>query len=435
MRFAFLAAPVLALAACGGGGGGGGATTTQTAALQGMVYEVDGQTVDRAGVAVRVLETGQTAVTGADGRFFFTRVPADAFTLDFGGTLASLAQSGPGGGGGTDDPPGDDNGGGGNGADDPPGDDNGGGSGGQGADDPPGDDNGGHGNDDLAEDDDGNPQVGGVPGGDTVEVLVAVSGGQVTEMSLSCGDRVRAETRLLRDASSPDADAQGKVRIESRADRQKFTVEAEHLDPGTVVDFSLDGTPIGSATADATTGEAKLELNTKDGAQLPLGAMSAGDLSGLHVEVRLAGTGEVLLSGEVPTLPDGTVAPGNPGSGTDRGRGRSPLTPLASGLEGHVEIRQRLDSGEQRFKIEAENLAPGTEVAFWIEDSSGTFVKLRSVVADAGGEAEISTEDDLPMPLGVSDVADLVGSDVRVTLDDGSDTALLEGTVPALVAD
>ncbi|MCK6461928.1 MAG: hypothetical protein L6Q95_18765, partial [Planctomycetes bacterium] len=199
------------------------------------------------------------------------------------------------------------------------------------------------------------------------------------------------------------------------------------------VDFSLDGTPIGSAMAD-TTGEAKLELNTKDGAQLPLGATSAGDLSGLLVEVRLA-SGELLLSGEVPALPDGTVTPGNPGSGSDRGRGRALLTPLASGLEGHVEIRQRLDSGDQRFKMEAEHLAPGTVVAFWIEDSSGTFVKLRSVAADSDGEAEISTEDDLPMPLGVSDVADLVGLDVRVTLDDGSDTVLLEGTVPSLVAD
>jgi hypothetical protein len=417
MRFALLAAPFFALAACGGGGGG--TTTTQSAALQGLVYEVDGQTVDRAGVNVRVLETGQTATTGADGRFFFNRVPADAFTLDFGGGLAALAQTGPGG-------------------DDDIGDDNGGGSGGQGTDDPAGDDNG---NDDLTEDDNGNPQVGGVPAGDTVEVLVAVEDGQVTEMSLSCGDRVRAETRLTRDAASPDGDVQGKVRIESRADREKFTIEAERLDAGTVVEFFLDDpsnadgfASIGTATA-LSGGEAQIELATNDGEALPMGAAAAGALSGFLVEVRLAGTGEVLLTGVVPALPDGTVAPGNPGSGTDSGRGRAPLTPLASGLEGRVEIRQRLDSGEQRFKMEAQNLASGTQVAFWIEDFSGTFVNLRSVVADAAGEAEINTQDGLPMPLGVGDVGDLVGLGVRVTLDDGSGTVLLEGSVPPLVAD
>lgn len=408
MRFMLLAAPLaLALAACGGGGGGG--TATQTAALQGMVYEVDGQTLDRSGVTVRVLETGQSATTGADGRFFFTRVPADAFTLDFNGGLAALAQSGPGG-GGADDPVGDDNGGGGGGTDDPLGDDNGGG--GNGADDPPGDDNGsgGNGSDDLTEDDNGNPQVGGVPNGDTVEVRVAVDNGQVVEMSVSGSDRVRAESRLQRAAGSPDTDVQGKVRVESRADREKFTIEAEHLDAGTVVEFFLDGASIGSATADAT-GEAKLELATNDGAVLPLGKATAADLSGLPVEVRLAGGGATLLTGEVPALPDGTVTPGDPGAVTDRSRGRAPLAPLVSGLEGHVEIRRRPD--EQRFKMEAQGLASGTAVAFWIADTSGTFVRLGGATAGATGDVEVSTQDNIAMPLGVSDVADLVGLSVR----------------------
>ena len=435
MRFAFLGSLLAsALAACGGGGAG--TTATQSAALQGVVYEVDGQTVDRAGVQVRVLETGQVATTGADGRFFFSRVPADAFTLDFGTTLAALAQSGPGGGGGNDDPPGDDNGGGGGGgADDPAGDDNGGG--GNGADDPAGDDNGI--DDDTDEDEDGNPHVSGVSGGDTVEVLAAVEDGQVVELSISCGDRVRAEARLTRDANSPDADVQGKVRVESRADREKFTVEAEHLDAGTAVEFFLsDGTgfvSIGLATAD-TSGEAELEFNTKDGDTLPMGAAAADDLSGFLVEVRLA-TGELLLTGEIPALPDGTVTPGDPGSETDRSRGKAHLTPLVAGLEGHVEIRQRLDENEQRFEIEAEHLVSGTAVAFWIEDpaNAGTFVRLGGATAGTTGDVEFETEDGDPLPLGVTDVADLVGLDVRVTLDDGSDQVLLEGTVPPLVAD
>lgn len=411
MRFMCIALPfALALAGCGGGGGG---TTTQTAALQGVVYEVNGQTLDRSGVQVQVLETGQTATTGADGRFFFARVPAGTWTLGFGSSLAALAQSGPGGGGG-----------------------------GGGADDPAGDDNGVDAIDDV-EDDNGNPQVGGVSGGDTVEVLAAVDNGQVTEMSVMSSDRVRAEARLVRDPNSPDADVQGKVRVESRADREKFSVEAENLDVGTMVEFFLDNpddpegfVSIGAVAADAN-GHAQLEFNTKDGDTLPMGVNAASALSGFLVEVRLQTTGAVLLTGEVPTLPDGTVTPGNPGMGTDRGRGRAPLTPLVNGLEGRVEIRQRLDTGEQRLKIEAEHLASGTAVAFWIEDPAnpGTFFRLGGATAGATGDAEFNTQDGSPLPFGVTDVADLVGLGVRVTLDDGSDQVLLEGTVPPLVAD
>jgi len=256
----------------------------------------------------------------------------------------------------------------------------------------------------------------------------------VVEMSIVCSDRVRAEARLLRDPDSPDGDVEGKVRIESRVDREKFTIEAEHLDPGAVVDFLLDGVSIGTRAADAS-GEAKIELNTKDGDLLPFGVASVADLSGLAIEVRLSGA--LLLTGEVPALPDSSVTPGNPGSGMDSGRGRADLTPLASGVEGRIEIRQRLDTGEQRFKMEAEGLEPGTQVAFRIESLSapGTFVNIASVVADSGGEAEINTQDGLPLPLGVNDVSQLVGLGVDVILDDGSDTVILEGTVPPLVAD
>jgi hypothetical protein len=426
MRFAFLGSLLASvLAACGGGGGG---TTTQSAALQGMVYEVDGQTLDRAGVQVRVLETGQVVTTGADGRFFFNRVPADAFTLDFGGGLAALAQSGPGGGGGADDPAGDDNGGG--GMDDGIDDDND-------ADDDNGED--AEDDDDADEDEDGNPQVGGVSGGDTVEVRVAVEDGQMTEMSVVCSDRVRAEARLTRDANSPDADVEGKVRVESRDDREKFSIEAEHLATGTEVAFFLADpddplTFMSIGIMTATMDEAELEFNTKDGDPLPLGALAAEELSGFLVEVRLSGTGELLLTGEVPSLPDGTVTPGQPGEGGDSLRGRAPLTALVAGLEGHVEIEQELEDNEQEFEIEAERLAPGTMVSFWIEDpvSPGMFTKFADATAGDDGEAEFETEDGDPLPLGVTDVADLVGLGVRVI--DGSDQVLLEGTIPPLVA-
>jgi len=412
MRFVALSALLLPLvAACGGGGS---EPTLQTAALQGVVYEVDGQTLDRDGVPVRILETGQVATTDANGRFFFASVPAGAVTLDFGTSIVSVAQTGPGGGSGSDDVGPDDNG-----VDAP----------------------GSEVENEAEEDDDDNPIVGGMDDGDTCEVRAAVEDGQVAEISVVSSDRVRSMARLLRDAASPDADVEGKVKIETRDDREKFSIEAEHLTPGTVVEFFLDDpadaagfVSIGTAAALAD-GEAELERNTADGDTLPMGAEAAQDLAGFRVEVRLT-SGELLLTGEVPDLPDATVTPGTPGE-DGRSRGRARLAPHVAGLEGDVEIRQRLERNEQRFEMEAEHLAPGTPVAFWIEDPDalGTFVRIAGRTADAEGEAEIDTNDGLPMPLGATDVADLVGLQVRVTRDDGSDEVLLSGSVPPLVAD
>ena len=79
--FGFLCAvTALLIPACGGGSTN---ATIQTAALQGLVYEIDGQTFDRSGVAVTVVETGETVITGVDGSFEFTDLPAGRYTLDF----------------------------------------------------------------------------------------------------------------------------------------------------------------------------------------------------------------------------------------------------------------------------------------------------------------------------------------------------------------
>ena len=48
----------------------------ESAALEGVIYELDGQTIDRSGISVTVLETGESVLTGADGTFEFAVVPA-----------------------------------------------------------------------------------------------------------------------------------------------------------------------------------------------------------------------------------------------------------------------------------------------------------------------------------------------------------------------
>lgn len=392
--------PLLLLAACGGSGDG---TSTQTATLSGVVYEVDGQTVDRSGVNVSLLQTGQTLTTGPTGTFAFSGLPAGAISMQFGSSLVAAAH-----------------------------------------DDDGTDDQGSGGDDELedGEDDDGRWHVHGVSGGEDVEVRVAIRDGVVVEFSCSARDRLRAEARLLRADGSPDANVKGKVKVESRADREKFTIEAEHFAAGTVVEFFLDdpATPeglvsVGTATAAGLEGEARLELNTKNGAALPMGAAAVSELAGFAIEVRLVAGGALLLTGEVPGLPTGGGDPGAPPLPGDDARGRARLTPALPGLEGHVEIRTRPEQNRQRFEMEAEGLAPGTQVAFLIEDPAnpGALVQIAVRAADLDGEAELKTEGLLP--LGVAKVDELVGLDVRVVLADGSGTLLLSGTVPELVAD
>jgi len=377
--------PTLLLALAAGCGGGGTTPVLGTAALSGQIYELDGQTLDRSGVTVTLLETGQSAVTGPDGGFGFGAVPAGTATLAFSASPAALAQAA------------DDNG------VDPAGSES------------------------EFEDEHGNPVVSGIAAGDAIDVRCAMSGGRVTELRVSADGRVRADARLTRAATSPDPDVEGRVRVESRPDRERFSIEAERLDPGTVVEFFVDGTSLGTVAALAD-GRAELERNTHDGDALPLGAAAVSELAGLRVEVRLAATGELMLEGAVPDAP--ASGGGDGGLPLDRARGRAPLVPFVAGAEGSIEIRRRTDL--QLFRMEAQNLEPGLTVTFRIEDPAGGFATLATLVTDGAGQAEISTQDGLPLPLGVADVAELTGLEVQVV---AGEELLLSGFVPPLAQD
>ena len=406
MRSTTLLLGLILLSGCTGDTGGSG-SESGTAALRGVVFQVDGQTQDRSGVQIRLIETGASVTTDRDGRFSFASVPAGRITLGVGQSLVAVPHER------GDEDEGDD-------ADDDDADDD--------ADD---DDD-----DDDADDDDDDDEC-------DVEVRCSVSDGHIDEISIvRCDDR-EAKARLVRSPDSPDPDVEGKVEVEADDGEEEFEIEAEHLDPGTIVEFFLadpddadNFRSIGTVAADAG-GEAELEF--EDGAALPLGAASLDELADFLIEVRLAATGETLLTGTVPALPDFTTADDDFVGEGDRARGRSRLTAHVAGLEGKVEIRSRPEKGRERFKLEAENLAEGTEVTFLIEDpdDAGTFVELGSIAADATGEAElnIDTQDGVSLPLGVDRVSELVGLEVRVIRDDATEELLLSGTVPQLVAD
>jgi hypothetical protein len=79
-----LTVALLALVACGDGSG----LTTNTAAqsvaeLHGAILEVDGQTIDRNGIDVLIVESGDYVQTGQNGSFEFPDLAPGWYTLDF----------------------------------------------------------------------------------------------------------------------------------------------------------------------------------------------------------------------------------------------------------------------------------------------------------------------------------------------------------------
>ena len=446
------------LAACGGGSDAGIAETLGSAALSGAVYELDGQTANRSDVAVTLLETGESVVTGPDGSFAFDHIPTGDVTLQFGTARAALAQSGSPDDDGDDDGLDDDGDDAGidadgiddDGADDSDddGDDDDGADddGADDGDDDDGDDEGDADDDREDEDDDeGRSNLLRIRNQERVQVSCALRDGEISEFKMADDSRRIARSRLSRADGSADSDVTGKVKVRIEDNDEKFEIEAEHLAPGTVVECFLedpskeDGfVSIGTATADSG-GEAELEFETDEGDRLPFGVESVEDLAGFGVEVRLVSSGEPLLLGEVPDLPDPSQKPGMTPSSGEQGRGRGRLSPMGDGgrLECEIEIRTRPERGEERFKVELEGIAPGTPVALWIEDpgQGGEFKFVARRVADHDGEAEFKMAGGSSMPLGVDSVRELVSLEVRLVLDDGSDEILCAGFVPALVVD
>ncbi len=126
------------------------------------------------------------------------------------------------------------------------------------------------------------------------------------QVSRSSSDDRESESHLTRAPTSDDADVEGEASLESRTDRQKLKVEAEHLTSGRSVRAVVicDGLEesLGDRTASAF-GKAEWEIATNDGGVLPHGAATVEDLVGCSVEVRDATNGTVLLYGAFESVP------------------------------------------------------------------------------------------------------------------------------------
>ncbi len=419
-------------AACGGGGGG---TALQTAAMRGVVYELDGQTLDRSGVLVTVMENGSSQLTGPDGRFSFDSLPAGTLTLQFGSSLVVAAQESEGEAEEGDGEEGEEHDGEEHDGEEHDGEEHDG-------EEHEADGEGEHEHaDEDGEGEEGEWHVAGVAHREEVEVRVALRDGKVIEFRLLARDRLRAESRLHRAEASPDEDVAGKVRVESRREGDRFAIAVEQVAPSAGLEFFLDDpeteagpVSIGTATSGAG-GGAEFVRESGGAPGLPLGVRTVRELAGFRVHVRLLATGQLLLVGEVPGLPDTGADSGMPPREGQDARGRSLLRSEQPELEGYVEIRSRPEQHRQLFLLQAEGFVPGTQVSIQIEDPAGSGLFVTLVTRLANGDGGVALEMSSPLPLGVERVADLVGRKIRLIDAGGSGEVLLAGSVPPLVAE
>jgi hypothetical protein len=292
--------------------------------------------------------------------------------------------------------------------------------------------------DDVGDDD---CDVAEIEDGEDVEFEVSIEDGKIVsvDVSHSAHDEREAEIRLHRSVESDDPDVEGQAKLESRDDRQRLKVEAEHLDAGRDVEaFAIDAAGVEASLGVRTVGlDGEAEWEIEDGA-LPFGATTVEDLLGFGIEVRDATTGTVLLFGSLPDeLPSHADEDEHGEEEEDEAEGRARLTP-AAGVTGEADVEVESEGDEQQLEVEAEHLASGTVIDAYIEDPAnpGTLVLVGTfaVGSEGEGELEFDTHDGDALPFGVASVSALVGLAIELR-DAGTGAVLFSGHVPALVAE
>ena len=426
-----VALPALCLVGCGGGGEApaGDSEGVSTATMEGVILDVDGESAQSGGVPLIIAETGEQAVSAADGTFAFENLPEGDFTLAIDENAPGAAQLAP------------------SFARTSVGDER---------DDEEGDDE----TDDAADDTergDRSVRIRRVRRGDTLFIQIRIEGGRIIEIRITRPDRDdeppsagggerELEIMMHKTDANTDPDMQGEVELSLEANGdQEFEVEVEDATTGdlleaVVIDPEDNEDSLGFRAVELD-GDAEWKLDTGDGDALPFDVEHLRELEGYRVVVR-DDQGVDLLRARIPDLPPH-------GDDMDarcfRLRARARLRPHVDGVRGYVAARAagcRIE-GEIRFlrqvfKIAGEGFDVGQEIEFFLEDpdNEGTLVSLGTVLANADGEAEIvfDTHDGDELPFGVASIRELRGLAVQVR-DDVTGDILLSSRVADPIED
>lgn len=260
--------------------------------------------------------------------------------------------------------------------------------------------------------------------------------------SALAGKKSSAEAFFVRPDLPPDADAKGKMKLETEnnKDRDKMEFKASLLDPlGTYTVFIEDAVGSGQMQSAGVMvldddgddpGEFQLKFDEKNG-PLPLAVATVLDLVGRRVDIA-DGLSATVLSAIVP---DPLADTGKKGWKQKKSSLVQPLVIVDANAKGRVESWYKGKDGRQRFRVKAENLDPLGTYSVEIEDSlgAGTYTAVAAMVADgSSGEFKLhlDTQKGDPMPLGTLEIDDLAGYKVRIL--DGSLQVILEGELPDL---
>ncbi len=244
------------------------------------------------------------------------------------------------------------------------------------------------------------------------------------------GDWIKVKSSMVRPAGAPDSNASGYVELRRRDkdSRQRFKVEADHVDPSVGFSVWLEDA-VGSgvlanvgAMKQEESDEVELELDTGDGAQLPFGVADVDLLTGRVVEVR-SGGGQVYLTGIVPALGGGS-------SSTQKTS--SDLTATVG--KGEIRLKSKPKAPFERLEIRVKKLAKKSGIEIWMRDpGTGTFAMVSGLTTNGGGNAKfkVQTKKGQPLPFGAANLDLLAGVDVEVR-DATSGVVLQAGAVPSL---
>ncbi len=247
------------------------------------------------------------------------------------------------------------------------------------------------------------------------------------------GGGAKVRQSLTRPEPVVNPEVEGRLEIRSSDDRQEFKLRVKRADK--LVDHELwieNGSAVMEFVAAFQTGASSLRFRARlrnGEGSLPLGVSLLDELAGRHLEIRIRGSGDVVLATDIPDLTPRRDA---------KAEDDLDATPDApAGAEAEIRVRSRPRKGDERFRVKVHDfvLAPTQKLRLFLEDpmNPNVLVDQGALQDDDSDEAEFRarTRKGQALPFGVASTRNLVGLKLEIR-DADTGTVYFEGMVPAL---